>query len=319
MKQGFFRAAVAAGLAAALSIPASATQMLVPVGEVVGLSLAEGTVTVVAFDEELGAAARDAGLQVGDEIVAMDGTAIDSAADLHDALGHSDSTVVLTLNREGKTRQLKLSPATTRDGPKLGVYIREVVTGIGTVTYYDPETGTFGALGHGVSRRDGTLAPMRSGNGYEATVVGVRAGQAGKPGQLRGAVSGGSAIAALEKNTSFGVFGAGVSWKGEALPVAQAGEVRPGEAQILSNISGDAVETFSVEILRVFRGPSSNGRDLMLEVTDQKLLSTTGGIVAGMSGSPILQDGKIVGAVTHVCVWMIPTTSPTMFPLHLTA
>ena len=134
MKQGFFRAAVAAGLAAALSIPASATQMLVPVGEVVGLSLAEGTVTVVAFDEELGAAARDAGLQVGDEIVAMDGTAIDSAADLHDALGHSDSTVVLTLNREGKTRQLKLSPATTRDGPKLGVYIREGVTGIGTVT-----------------------------------------------------------------------------------------------------------------------------------------------------------------------------------------
>ena len=283
-----------------LASPVLAAELLIPVGEVVGLSLSEGTVTVAAFHETYGGPAREAGVQIGDEIVALDGRAIDDAADLYEALKRSGGTVTVQLRRDGQTHQVRLSPAATADGPRLGVYVREGVTGIGTVTYFDPDRGCFGALGHGISDSRGQLAPMTGGWIYEAAVESVKKGRCGEPGQLKGAVEAASPIGALGANTPFGVFGSGAEWPGEALPVAQPGQVRPGPARILSNVSGEAVEFFDVQILKC--RPSPDGRDLVLEVTDPDLLNTTGGIVAGMSGSPIIQDGKLVGAVTHVLV-----------------
>lgn len=305
----FFSAAVAA---AVFSVTAYAERLLIPVGKVVGLSLSEGSVTVVAFDDACGENARQAGLEIGDDIRAVDGENVDSASDLRRALQHSDGSVKLTVCREGKERQLKLSPAVTADGPKLGVFIREGVTGIGTVTYYDPERGSFGALGHGVSDARGKLCAMRTGTLYRATVASVKPGQAGKPGQLRGSVSAQQAFGTLDANTSRGVFGKCQAFSGEALPVAEADEVKPGPAQILSNISGDAVETFCVQILKVNDPEHTGGRDMVLQVTDPALLEATGGIVAGMSGSPIIQDGHLVGAVTHVLV-NDPTTGYGIF------
>ena len=300
MKRHVFRGLTAAVLLILYSIPAHAAKLLVPVGEVVGLSLSEGTVTVAAFHESYGAAAREAGVKIGDEIVSLDGTAVDSAQDLYDALKRSGGTVTLQLRREGRDRQVRLSPAATADGPRLGVYIREGVTGIGTVTWYDPDRGTFGCLGHGISDSRGTLAPMRSGWVYEAAVESVKRGMPGQPGQLRGAVQAQTPAGSLRSNTAFGVFGSGAEWTGEALPAAEPEEVHPGPAQILSNVSGDEVGVYGVEILKC--RPDGDGRDLVLRVTDPALLEATGGIVAGMSGSPIIQDGKLVGAVTHVLV-----------------
>ena len=301
MKRHVFRGLTAAVLLILYSIPAHAAKLLVPVGEVVGLSLSEGTVTVAAFHESYGAAAREAGVKIGDEIVALDGTAVDSAQDLYDALKRSGGTVTLQLRREGRDRQVRLSPAATADGPRLGIYIREGVTGIGTVTWYDPDRGTFGCLGHGISDSRGGLAPMRSGWVYEAAVESVKRGLPGQPGQLRGAVQAQTPAGSLRSNTAFGVFGSGAEWTGEALPAAEPEEVHPGPAQILSNVSGDEVGVYGVEILKC--RPDGDGRDLVLRVTDPALLEATGGIVAGMSGSPIIQDGKLVGAVTHVCVF----------------
>ena len=300
MKRRFLRCLTAAVLILLYSVPVRAAKLLVPVGEVVGLSLSEGTVTVAAFHEVYGAAAREAGLEIGDEIVSVDGKAVDAAADLHDALRCSGGTVTVELRRAGKTRQVRLAPAVTADGPRLGVYVREGVTGIGTVTWYDPDRGTFGCLGHGISSNQGQLAPMEGGWVYEATVESVKIGKAGEPGQLRGAVDSATPIGKLRSNTAFGVFGSGVEWSGEALPIAKPEEVRTGNAQILSNVSGDEIRLFDAEILKC--RPDPQGRDLVLKVTDPELLNTTGGIVAGMSGSPIIQDGKLVGAVTHVLV-----------------
>ena len=300
MKRNICRCLTAAVLVIIYSIPAQAARLLIPVGEVVGLSLSEGTVTVAAFHETLGAPAREAGVQIGDEIVAIDGSAVDSAADLFDALKRSDGTAELELRRGGKSRCVTIRPAATDQGPRLGVYIREGVTGIGTVTYYDPDRGTFGCLGHGISDSRGQLAPMESGWVYEAAVESVKRGVAGEPGQLRGAVQAQTPAGTLRSNTAFGVFGSGVKWTGEALPAAEPEEVHPGPAQILSNVSGDEITLFDVEIVKC--RPDGNGRDLVLKVTDPKLLEATGGIVAGMSGSPIIQDGKLVGAVTHVLV-----------------
>ena len=300
MKRRFFRWTTAAVLIVIYSIPAQAAKLLVPVGEVVGLSLSEGTVTVAAFHEVYGAAARDAGVQIGDEIVSLDGQTVDSAQDLYDALKRSGGTVELCLRRSGREQQIRLSPAATADGPRLGVYIREGVTGIGTVTWYDPDKGTFGCLGHGISDSRGQLAPMRSGWVYQAAVESVKRGQPGEPGQLKGAVQARTPAGSLSANTAFGVFGSGVNWTGEALPAARSGEVHPGPARIMSNVQGDEVELFEVQILKC--RPDGQGRDLVIKVTDQRLLDATGGIVAGMSGSPIIQDGKLVGAVTHVLV-----------------
>ncbi len=302
MKHKLFGTVCSTVLIFCMSVSAFASQMLIPVGKVVGISLSEGSVTVAAFDETYGQRAREAGIQIGDDIISVNAQPVDSAADLHKALEQSDGCVEMEVSRDGKSRQLKMEPALTDEGPKLGVYIREGITGIGTVTYYDPDTGNFGALGHGVSNQQGSLAPMKTGNVYRASVAGIKPGQIGNPGQLKGCVAAEQIIGQLRCNTSFGIFGSCSEFRGEALPVAPCAQVQEGHAEILSNISGDAVETFSVEILKVFNPEKRTGRDMMIQVTDPELLKATGGIVAGMSGSPIIQDGKLVGAVTHVLV-----------------
>lgn len=299
MKKLIFRSALAVVLCLAVSLSAAAAQMLIPVGKVVGLSLSEGSVTVVAFDDALGAAAKEAGLQIGDEIVSVDGRNIDSATDLNQALNQSDGRVNICVVRDRRQHQIVMNPAISDQGPRLGVYVREGITGIGTITYYNPESGEFGALGHGISNARGKLARMNSGSIYRASVVSVKQGQAGKPGQLKGAVSAVEPIGQIRTNCRFGVFGSCEEFSGEAMPV---GEAEQGPAKILSNVNGDAVEAFSVEITKLYDEDNDTGRDMMLCVTDRELLDTTGGIVAGMSGSPIIQDGKLVGAVTHVLV-----------------
>jgi stage IV sporulation protein B len=300
MRRKILRYVYAAVLAAVFSVQALAARLLIPVGEVVGLSIRDGSVTVAAYHETYGAAARDAGICIGDEILSVDGRRVDSAQALSDALKRSGGTVTVALRRDGKERSLKLRPAATKDGPRLGVYIREGITGIGTVTYFDPDSGSFGCLGHGINSSRGALAPMADGWIYDAAVESVKRGQVGEPGQLRGAVSSEIPLGTLGRNTTHGVFGDAQGWKGEALPVAEPEQVHPGAARILSNVSGDQICFYDVEILRCHR--NSDGRDLLLKVTDPELLTATGGIVAGMSGSPIIQDGKLVGAVTHVLV-----------------
>ena len=288
-----------------------AAQLLVPVGQVVGLELGGNTVTVAAFDDVLGAQAREAGLQVGDEIVKINDKEVTSAEDVHQALAHSDGTVEVEVQRDGEMVSVNMAPEITQNGPRLGVYLRQGVTGIGTVTFYDPETGRFGTLGHGVNDAKGDLGQMHRGNAYRATVVSVKKGRAGSPGQLRGAVE--DALGSLYGNTVQGVFGTTDSgWLGEAIPVAAAEEICTGPAVIRSTVSGDQVREYSVEILKIYPDSKEDGRNLLLKVTDAALLEATGGIVQGMSGSPIIQDGKLIGAVTHVLV-NDPTTGYGIF------
>ena len=281
----------------------SAAELLIPGGQVVGLQLCNDTVTVAAFDEKLGAETKSAGLRIGDEILSLNGKQINTVRDVLDALDRSDGTVEMRICRNGKEKKLHLNPQITPQGPRLGIYLKDGITGIGTVTWYDPDTGRFGALGHGVNCSDGSLLDMESGKAYEAEVASVKKGTSGEPGQLKGAVDTEEEVGDLYRNTQQGVFGVtDEGWPGEALPVGGAEEVHLGEAVIRSTVSGDIVQEYSVEILKIYPNSGPDGRNLLLRVTDLALLSATGGIVQGMSGSPILQDGRIVGAVTHVCV-----------------
>ena len=296
-----------------LSGSANAAEMLIPVGQVVGLELHSNCVCVAAFDDALGSGARESGLQIGDEIIRIDGTSVQKAADVRQALTRSDGQVVLTVLRKQKEHQLKLTPRITADGPKLGVYLRQGITGIGTVTWYDPDTGHFGALGHGVNDASGKLVEMTSGTVYDADVLAVKRGRSGEPGQLRGGVKGRSALGALEKNTHQGVFGTvDQGFTGTTLPVADRDQVHTGKATIRSTINGHRVQEYCVEILKIYPGHRPEGRNMLIKITDPNLLNNTGGIVQGMSGSPIIQDGKLIGAVTHVLV-NDPTTGYGIF------
>ena len=294
-------------------ITAFGVEYLVPVGQVIGLELSNSTVTVAAFDDTLGAKARSAGLCAGDQILSIDGKSITCAEDVRQALRQSNGAITVKLQRKDRQQTLQLKPEVTPEGPKLGVFLKEGVTGIGTVTWYDPDSKTFGTLGHGVNGSDGKLLRLTAGKAYRAKIASVQKGKVGQPGQLRGTLSDPASIGELTANTDRGLFGkAYTGWDGTALPVAQQSEVRPGAATILSTIAGDGPQEYSVEILKLYPQTKSGDKNMVIRITDQRLLEATGGIVQGMSGSPIIQDGKLVGAVTHVLV-NDPTTGYGIF------
>ena len=284
------------------TISVFAAETLIPVGEVIGLELYNDTVTVVAFDDHC-SAAREAGLQIGDEILSIDGQTVDCAEDVRRSLNCSDGSVDLAVRRGEDTLAVHLRPDISPEGPRMGVYLRQGITGIGTVTYYDPQTGSFGTLGHGVNDSSGTLLTMTRGNIYPASVVAVQRGKTGTPGLLKGALGSNQLLGTLSVNCSRGVFGkAPHAWQGKAVPCAEFHEIHTGSATIRSTVDTGAPQEYSVEILKIYPKSRSDGRNFVLKVTDPDLLAATGGIVQGMSGSPIIQDGKLVGAVTHVLV-----------------
>ena len=280
-----------------------AAQLLIPGGQLVGLELSNDTVTVAAFDDICGSAAREAGLQIGDQILSIDGQTVQNAEDVRRALKNCTGMVELTVRRGSKQVNLCVKPAQTKEGRRLGVYLRQGIAGVGTVTFYDPENDRFGTLGHGVNDGKGVLLPMTTGRACEAAVASVRKGKPGDPGQLKGSADGEAQLGEITKNTPQGVFGTcRDGFLGEPLPVAAFEDVKIGPATIRSTVSGDSVREYSVEILKIYPGDRSDCRNFLIKVTDPALLKETGGIVQGMSGSPIIQDGKLVGAVTHVLV-----------------
>lgn len=296
-------------LGAVLTGRAWAADALVPMGTAVGIQmntdgvLVVDTTEVVTCDGGSVSPARDAGIRPGDIITELSGQTTDTAASLAEAAaGLTDEPVDITVERGGETLRLELTPARSDEGAKLGLWLRDGVAGVGTLTYYDPGTGRFGALGHAVTdSQTATVLPLGSGSVSPARIVDIQAGAAGSPGALSGVFDMGAAIGVIERNTLCGVFGTlDAAADGEALPVANDSEIYAGPAYILSSVTDSGVERYSVEISRGMAG--AQGLMLNLRVTDETLLALTGGIVQGMSGSPIIQDGKLVGAVTHVLV-----------------
>ena len=286
-----------------LPLNAWAEELLVPVGKIVGLQLRNDTVTVAAFDDAMGSLARDAGLRNGDEILKAGERTVRTPADVRAALEECGGSITLTVRRGSKQSTLEITPRKTSDGYRLGVFLRQGIAGIGTVTWYDPETGKFGALGHGVNEPGGCLLKMTEGNTYDAEILSVKKGKAGCPGQLKGSADAGSVCGNLYRNSPQGVFGVTrEQWEGTPVPTAALSDLHTGTASIRSTVTGSAPRDYSVEILKIYPSGRTDGRDLLLKITDPALLETTGGIVQGMSGSPIIQDGKLVGAVTHVLV-----------------
>ena len=284
---------------------------LVPAGETIGIHVdASGLIVVGISEIETSAGRRspawDAGIRIGDILLAVGAKKVTTIQELREALPESAGEVTIRFLRNGKEMQLSVMPDFGPDGAgELGLWLRSGISGLGTMTFYDPESHRFGALGHGVSDADtGVLIPLQSGLIGSADVQRIERGEKGKPGEAKGKLGIDTPLGTIERNTGYGLFGRitadGWPSDGKTVEICPIRELRCGPAVILSDISGSTT-AYRVEISRIYPDDGA-GRDLLITVTDPALLELTGGIVQGMSGSPILQNDRIAGAVTHVLV-----------------
>lgn len=286
-------------------------QMVVPGGNAFGIKMfTEGVIVVglsdIATSEASLNPAKTAGIRVGDIILSMDGKEVASNEDVGAIVSSSGGKPVdVELERSGVMQTLSLCPVKSNDGVyRAGIWVRDSSAGIGTMTYYDPANGIFAGLGHAICDIDtGNIMPLHSGEIVDVAILGVNKGEAGAPGELKGSFMP-KITGELCVNSQCGIFGLGgvPDMKSEPVPLALRQEVTEGPAVIRCTLGGNQVEEYQVEIEKVSLGQDHPTKNMIIRVTDPVLLEKTGGIVQGMSGSPILQNGKLVGAVTHVFV-----------------
>ena len=251
--------------------------------------------------------AKSAGLKIGDRILSIDGTATHDNQDVADALQQAAGRAVqVVYQRDGEQRTASLEPIRDEgsDSWRAGMWVRDSSAGIGTLTFVDNSTGMYGGLGHPISDADtGQSIALRSGEISPVTITGYQKGEAGMPGELKGRFTSQLSMGDILTNGATGVYGKirGLC-SGQDMIVAQAQQVYCGPARMLTTLDGTTPQWYDVEIERVALDQEDPNRNMVIRVTDPRLLSSTGGIVQGMSGSPIEQDGKFVGAVTHVLV-----------------
>lgn len=295
-----------------VEVEVSEARTLIPGGKSVGIAIeTDGLVVVGTSDLGRSASpARLAGLNSGDVIAKVNGESVHTAEDLAARLRPGEAAR-LTVMRDGEARELTLTPAADpRDGSlRIGAWVRSSTAGVGTLTFVDPETGNFGALGHAISDVDtGVTLPIAGGGIYDSRVVEVRRGERGTPGEIVGDfLTNARQIGDVTRNCDYGIYGSDYAGEldelaySEGLPVGSWSQLHTGSAQILTTVD-ERVRAYDCEIEHLEPGGAGDMRSIVVHVTDPELIARTGGIVQGMSGSPILQDGRIVGAVTHVFV-----------------
>ncbi|MBQ4249001.1 MAG: SpoIVB peptidase [Clostridia bacterium] len=292
-----------------------APKELIPLGVASGIRLFSGGASVVGINpvdtgEGQKTPAREAGIKVGDVVTSLDGESIGSIDDVISFMdGFRGGELEVGFLRGDEAKRETITPRRTSDGAwKLGLTIRDSEAGIGTLTYLDPRTGEFGGLGHGIQDPGtGRLFDMKSGDASGVIITGIVKGSKDEPGEIMGMLlEGENQTGSVLLNTDRGVYGEmtpdsplfGLS----ALKIASNDEITEGKAWILSDVLSNGVEKFEIEIEKVYNAKKNSNKNMLIRVTDERLLSATGGIIQGMSGSPIIQNGKLAGAVTHVLV-----------------
>lgn len=314
---------VPAAPAAAPELPAAAAAQapgeelegrVVPLGKAFGIKLYTDGVIVASLSDiytDSGACcpAREAGLRPGDYLLSANGIQLPSNGALAKAIGRSQGeSITFRVRRGDQDFDAVVKPVYGEGSFKTGMWVRDSAAGVGTLTFYDPASGGFAGLGHGICDADaGSVMALRVGEPAEITLCGIVKGLPDEPGQLRGYFSSDEPIGRLLDNNETGVYGAlDEAPQGEPVEVLDREQVRAGPVRLLVSIDGTGPQLYEGEIVQV-QNQDQPTRNLVLKVTDPALLEATGGIVQGMSGAPILQDGKLAGAVTHVF-----TDDPTM-------
>ncbi|AJY77245.1 SpoIVB peptidase [Paenibacillus beijingensis] len=293
---------------------------VIPGGQTIGVKVKSAGVLVVGHHQVNDKMVRKvspgekAGIKLGDLIVKINGTPVrevQKVASFAEKAGAANKPLHLLIKRSGKLIETELQPVFDAEDKswRLGLYIRDSAAGVGTLTFYAPDQGVYGALGHIITDLD-TGTPIEVGDGQilQSNVTSINKSQSGEPGEKRAHfVNENKILGNIEHNTSFGIFGKmkelpDHSYDNRSVPVAFAEEVKEGPAEILTVLNGQKVERFKIEISHVSKQTNPATKGMVIKVTDPKLLKLTGGIVQGMSGSPVIQNGKLIGAVTHVFV-----------------
>ncbi len=287
---------------------------LIPCGNTIGVKLFTDGILVVGFSEfenEFGqktSPAKKRGVKKGDIIKKVNGKEVYSVDDFILECTNND-ILKLEFLRNDKIIKINVKSEKTSDGEsKLGMWVRDSTAGIGTMTFYNPKTKKFAALGHGICDIDTNLIfPLKSGEILSSSIVSVKKGEKGTPGELHGVfLESQGSIGKVIYNNQFGIYGDIVCDEmlthNTPLKIALKEEVKEGEAYIMSNIAGQKVKAYKVCIQKTFVQNPSSTKGMIIKITDEELIEKTGGIVQGMSGSPVIQNGKLIGAVTHVFV-----------------
>ena len=300
-----------------VSVQAFPEQKLIPCGEVVGIKVDTTGALVLGVGEfeangEVVSPCKGK-IEVGDVILACNGNPIETKEDLRHYIEISDSeNVVLDIKRKGEEKSVTITPcfSQSENEYKIGLWIKDSTQGIGTVTYINPENQHFGALGHGITdTQTHMLTPIRTGEIMKVFITHITKGEKGEPGELSGVIDYdiSSKLGTISMNHMLGIYGEVScdfikSQESNALPIAFQDEVHEGKATIKVDLTGEGVKEYEVEIQKVSKYSAEPSKGMVIKIVDEELLELTNGIIQGMSGSPIIQDGKIIGAVTHVFV-----------------
>ena len=284
------------------------SKYIVPGGETIGIEVNSKGVLVVGFYEvDSKYIGKDAGFLVGDTITEINDVEVNNINEMVNVVNKeasSDNKLDVTIIRNGKSSLLSLNMICDSSNVcKTGLYVKDSITGIGTLTYIDPKTTIFGALGHEIiEKTTGEKFEIKEGKIFNATVTDNTKSENGSPGEKNAIYNENITYGRINANEESGVFGKynDKILSDETLEVATKDEVKPGKASIRTVLNSDDVKDYSINILNINK--DSDVKNILFEITDQELLNETGGVVQGMSGSPIIQDNKIIGAVTHVIV-----------------
>lgn len=285
---------------------------VIPLGNTIGLKLYSNGVLVIGMTEIEGCKPyENSGIQEGDLITYIDNKQITSTDELIECVNNSNGKIInITYVREGKEYVTSIEPMITAENEyKLGLWVRDGAVGIGTATYYEPSTGNFAALGHGIIDSDTEeLISIESGEVVTTNVINIEKGVEGNPGQIKGTVVNGQTIGEIYSNTEFGIYGKITSKnklniiEENSLDVATRDEIEIGPAKIILTLEDGIRKEYDIEITKIYKNNNSDNKSMLIKVTDENLINLTGGIVQGMSGAPIVQNGKFCGAVTHVFI-----------------
>ena len=290
---------------------------VIPIGSVAGVKLYTNGVLVVGMSEIEGEDKKmykpyeQVGIKEGDTIVSIDNVAVNSTDDFIERVNDSNGkNLNIKYVRDKKTLECSIKPIKTAKAEyKIGLWVRDSAAGVGTVTFYDPSSNKFAALGHGILDIDTEkLISISSGEFVTTNILKIDKGEKGNPGRIQGTLEKQKEIGKINQNTGFGIYGnvedvsaLNVDMSKE-MSVALRDEIKTGNAEILCSLENGKVESYQIDIKKIYKENNYDNKSMKIKITDQRLIDKTGGIIQGMSGSPIIQNGKFIGAVTHVIV-----------------
>lgn len=289
---------------------------VIPLGNAIGMKIYTKGVLVVGMSQintennEKKKPYENSGIEQGDTILAINNNEISNTDELIEEVNKSNGNPILVkYMKNNETLETSITPVKSKDEYKIGLWVRDAAAGVGTLTFYEPSTNSFMALGHGISDIDTEkIVDISSGELITANIISIKKGEKGKPGEIKGTIDSGNKIGNISENTNLGVYGIVTNksyldlGNSSEMEVATRSEIKEGKAQIICQLDNAGRKTYDIEIEKIYIMNNEDNKSMLIKVTDEELLEKTGGIIQGMSGSPVIQDGKFVGAVTNVLV-----------------